>query len=122
MAIQENNDLAVAIETGDVSKIRTCIMMQQMNSHKVKWTKETEKAALFANPDSAEVRTRAFLLFFLAAVCAYVALGPHAMNCRGRNVDIRFILFWAKVCPERGRALRDSLFAALRADKDEWSC
>lgn len=59
MTIQENTELAVALETGDVGKVRTCVMMQQMNSHKVKWTKDTEKAALFANPDSAEVGTRA---------------------------------------------------------------
>eukprot|EP00903_Cladosiphon_okamuranus_P012312 g11544.t1 len=49
-----NGELAEAVETGDVGKVRTCLMMQQMNSHKVKWTRETERAALFANPDSEE--------------------------------------------------------------------
>ncbi|CBJ32761.1 conserved unknown protein [Ectocarpus siliculosus] len=49
-----NAELAEAVETGDVGKVRTCLMMQQMNSHKAKWTRETERAALFANPDSEE--------------------------------------------------------------------
>eukprot|EP00752_Nemacystus_decipiens_P007191 g6440.t1 len=49
-----NGELAEAVETGDVGKVRTCLMMQQMNSHKVKWTREMERAALFANPDSEE--------------------------------------------------------------------
>ncbi|CAN0239296.1 unnamed protein product, partial [Ectocarpus fasciculatus] len=49
-----NGGLAEAVETGDVGKVRTCLMMQQMNSHKAKWTMETERAALFANPDSEE--------------------------------------------------------------------
>lgn len=53
---QVNAQLAEAIETGDVAKVRTCVMIQQMNSHKAKWTQETERAALFANPDSEEVR------------------------------------------------------------------
>ncbi|CAN0511931.1 unnamed protein product, partial [Ectocarpus sp. 12 AP-2014] len=44
-----NAELAEAVETGDVGKVRTCLMMQQMNSHKAKWTRETERAALFAN-------------------------------------------------------------------------
>lgn len=52
---QVNGELAEAVETGDVGKVRTCVMMQQMNSHKVKWTRDTERAALFANPDSEEV-------------------------------------------------------------------
>lgn len=54
---QMNGGLAEAVETGDVGKVRTCLMMQQMNSHKAKWTMETERAALFANPDSEEVHT-----------------------------------------------------------------
>ncbi|CAN0098595.1 unnamed protein product, partial [Hapterophycus canaliculatus] len=49
-----NGELAEAVETGDVGKVRTCLMMQQLNSHKVKWTLETERATLFANPDSEE--------------------------------------------------------------------
>eukprot|EP00904_Undaria_pinnatifida_P000266 jgi/Undpi1/1023/HiC_scaffold_10.g04487.m1 len=49
-----DSELAEAVETGDVGKVRTCVMMQQMRSHKVKWTQETERAALFANPDSEE--------------------------------------------------------------------
>lgn len=55
-ACQVNGELAEAVETGDAGKVRTCLMMQQMTSHKVKWTRETERAALFANPDSEEVR------------------------------------------------------------------
>jgi len=62
---QVNGELAEAVETGDVGKVRTCIMMQQLNSHKAKWTKETERAALFANPDSEEVGAR--MLRVLAA-------------------------------------------------------
>lgn len=58
------------METGDVGKVRTCIMMQQLNSHKAKWTKETERAALFANPDSEEVGARAYSLV-LAAGCRH---------------------------------------------------
>lgn len=49
-----NAQLAEAVETGDVGKVRTCVMIQQMDSHKAKWTQETERAALFANPDSEE--------------------------------------------------------------------
>lgn len=49
-----NSELAEAVETGDVGKVRTCVMMQQMSSHKAKWTQETERAAMFANPDSEE--------------------------------------------------------------------
>ena len=52
---QVNSELAEAVETGDVGKVRTCVMMQQMSSHKAKWTQETERAAMFANPDSEEV-------------------------------------------------------------------
>lgn len=52
---QVDAQLAEAVETGDVGKVRTCVMMQQMDSHKAKWTQETERAALFANPDSEEV-------------------------------------------------------------------
>ena len=51
-----NSELAEALETRDVVKVRTCIMMQQMNRHKAVWTQETERAALFANPDSEEVQ------------------------------------------------------------------
>lgn len=57
MIRQVNGELAEAVETGDLGKVRTCLMMQQLNSHKVKWTRETERATLFANPDSEEVRT-----------------------------------------------------------------
>lgn len=59
---QVNGELAEAVETGDVGKVRTCIMMQQLNRHKAKWTKETERAALFANPDSEEVGARGRVL------------------------------------------------------------
>lgn len=49
--------LAEAVETGNVGKVRTCIMMQQMDNHKAKWTEQREREVLFANPDSEEVRS-----------------------------------------------------------------
>lgn len=47
--------LAQAVETGEVVKVRTCVMMKQMSSHKAKWTEQKERAALLANLDSEEV-------------------------------------------------------------------
>ncbi|CAN0045789.1 unnamed protein product [Choristocarpus tenellus] len=51
-----NSELAEAVESSDISKVRLCIMKQQMNSHKAKWDQQQERTALFANPDSEEVR------------------------------------------------------------------
>lgn len=78
-----NPDLAEAVETGDVGKVRTCLMMQQMNSHKVKWTRETERAALFANPDSEEV-CAASVLSVPVKVCLLVlgSVGRCCCCCR----------------------------------------
>lgn len=68
---QVNSELAEAVETGDVGKVRTCVMMQQMSSHKAKWTQETERAAMFANPDSEEVYRYLLIACFL---CVLVCL------------------------------------------------
>ena len=73
-----NGELAEAVETGDVGKVRTCLMMQQMNSHKVKWTRETERAALFANPDSEEVCVRVCVcvcVFFFSSLASPALTG-----------------------------------------------
>ncbi|CAM9594194.1 unnamed protein product [Phaeothamnion confervicola] len=51
-------DLAAAVESRDVGKLRTAIMMQQMQVHKRQWERETERARLEADPSNPENQQR----------------------------------------------------------------
>lgn len=58
----ENPKLAEAVETKDEGKIRTCVMIQQMENHKARWENQQVMAKLDSDPDSEESQKKLFEL------------------------------------------------------------